>query len=202
MANNLHVATEWDYAYKHIDPRVKSNGFMSSNRTVIYAGPYNADSQGEQPPLVPIGLIQTVGHNEARQMAKIFEIGSDLPYHVMGTSSGTITLARVLINGPDLVNAILGKEAKNTGAWISSLSEIDTPVNLCFVCFPNGANKEALADKTSQFSRVFVECYFPARSESFGANQMLLMENLQLSYTRIAGGQNDALQFTTGEIQV
>lgn len=198
MANNLSIATGWDYHTKHIDQTIDSTKLTSANRTIIYAGPFNADTQGEQPPLKAIGVVQSFGHQESRAMAKIFEIGSDSPYHIMGPSSGQLSIARVLVRATDLVNAIMGLEAGSDGPWIASLSEIDRPCNVCFVAFPNGTPNEEMSDTGSaaKFSRIFVECYIQARSESISAGQLIIAENLSLSYTRIAGGKNDQSAFS------
>jgi len=197
MANNLSVTTGWDFHDKHIDQKIDSTKLTSANRTIIYAGPYNADTQGEQPPLKAIGVVQSFGHQEVRAMAKIFEIGSDIPYHVMGPSSGNLSIARVLVRGTDLVNNLMGLEAGSDGPWIASLSHVDRPCNICFVAFPNGTPNDEMNDTgaAAKFSRVFVECYIQSRSESISAGQLIIAENVSISYTRLAGGKNDQSSF-------
>lgn len=182
----MSIATSWQYHDTHVDSTITGSRFASGNRTVIYAGPYSPSSslatsiQG----LSPIGAVQSLNHAEQRQMAKIFEIGSDLPYHVLGASSGNINLSRVMVNGKDLVSCLLGTSSEED-VWIKSLSEVDTPINLCFVCFPNGMDASASA---TNFSRLFLECYIQARNESISAGQIILAEQVSISYTQIGSG--------------
>jgi hypothetical protein len=172
-----------DINTKHVDESISMEGFLDSSNTIIYAARKNAD--GTISKYNPVGIVQSAGWQESKEINKIYEIGSRTPYMVPGKTQGALSLSRVMISGNDLLNTLY----HGTGAeidvekFIISLSEIDVPLYIMFVTTGHKTKGTTLSKK---YSRVFEEVYITGRSESIGAGQSLILENVSMTYSRIS----------------
>ncbi|MEM5810440.1 MAG: hypothetical protein QXP66_00895 [Candidatus Aenigmatarchaeota archaeon] len=95
--------TDWDFENFHVDLRLDPTLFISSDSTLVAAGPRSFSTSLV---VYPIGVIENFSMNEGRQLQRIYEIGSALSYFVVGRALGSITIAQVYFNGPALVSAL------------------------------------------------------------------------------------------------
>ena len=54
----------------------------------------------------PIGVIEAVNVSQARQIQRLFEIGSKRSYFIPGRNVGQLSITRTLFNGPSLMRAL------------------------------------------------------------------------------------------------
>ena len=83
--------------------------FLSSESVVLLSGPPKLDvGTTPYPPtdLIPIGLVQNTQVTQAKQIQQLFEIGSRLPFFVPGRTTVQVGMARVLFDGPSLMQAL------------------------------------------------------------------------------------------------
>lgn len=171
--------TTWDFSNKHLDSAVGKDQFISASKAIIYAAPYSSGGGTEN--FHRVGAVQGYSWGEQRQVEMIFELGSDLPYLVPGRTVGNISLSRILIFGKDMVNVIYYEGATSgVDGWIRSLKQISKPVNLMFAAYDNSNNSQV-------YSRVFTGCWISSRSESINAGQILVAENVAISYEDCIG---------------
>lgn len=193
---------EQDFKNKHLTD-IKGTEFTSAYRTVIYARPSRSDVSNNNitaagaDEFKAIGVVQAYSWSEQRDVQRIFELGSDIPYVVPGRTIGGIQLQRIMINGDDIVNALYSgakkseagitpttradETADNTNQTLNSLKDITMPIDILFVAFATNGN----GDK--KYSRVFKNCHIESRQESIGAGQVILAENCSIIYETIVG---------------
>jgi hypothetical protein len=80
-------------------------GFLSAESVAIFAGPSTLGNVSSAN-LHPIGLIQNFSLQQQRQLNQIFEIGSRPAYFVGGRTIVRASLARVLFDGPSLMQCL------------------------------------------------------------------------------------------------
>lgn len=172
-----------DVNVKHVDESISTTGFLDSSNTVIYGAVKKSD--GTISDFKPVGLIQSAGWQENKEVNKIYEIGSITPYMVPGRTQGALSISRLMISGNDFLNTIY----HGTGAeiaqkdFIVSLADINIPLYLMFVTTGNKAKNET---KSKVYSRVFEECFITGRSESISAGQSIIVESASIIYSRIS----------------
>jgi len=167
--------TSWDFSHKHIDSTLSRDTFMSASRALIYAAPYNSTTSTSDN-FHRVGVVQGYSWGEQRQVEMIYELGSDLPYLVPGRTTGSISLSRILVFGKDMVNVMYYSGSIPSGAqYIRSLKEITVPIDLMFAAYDNTTNNTI-------YSRVFTNCWINSRSESINAGQVLVAENIAITY--------------------
>ena len=99
----------WNFHKFRIQQDVTGGQFVNAESTLIAAGPPNFDQvqsldDGEY--AYPIGLLETFGLNQSRQLQRIFEIGSSRSYFVPGRTIGSVTLGRTFYFGPSLLRVM------------------------------------------------------------------------------------------------
>ena len=201
-ANNVlskNSSWEEDFKNKHLT-NVKGTEFLSAFRTVIYARPcatsgsQEVSGSVESSEFKAVGVIQGYSWSEQREVQRIFELGSDIPYVVPGRTIGSLNLSRIMINGNDIVNALYdGKNTNGTNAndpqggagnnpeTLNSLKDITVPMDILFVAFSTNG------DGKNKYSRVFKNCHIESRQESIGAGQVILAEQCSIIYETIVG---------------
>jgi len=91
----------------HTQPLDTTAGdFLSSESVVLLSGPPKLDTAITPTNLIPIGLVQNVQVTQAKQIQQLFEIGSKLPFFVPGRTTVQVGMARVLFDGPSLMEAL------------------------------------------------------------------------------------------------
>ena len=170
----------WDFSNKHIESSITKDNFLSAARSIIYAAPYKSSKKGSAS-FNRIGVIQSYGWQEGRQVDLIFEIGSEVPYLIPGRTIGSIQISRMLIFGKDLVNVMYyGGSVPNNADYIRSLKDVTTPLDIMFAAYDNSSSQKV-------FSRVYTGCQLENRSENILAGQILIAENVSIRYEDVVG---------------
>jgi hypothetical protein len=107
------VYDNWNFQRYRVQQGVAGGQFINAESTLVAAGPpvISAGAAGETAnntgvAVYPIGLLETFGLQQSRQLQRIFEIGSSRSYFIPGRTIGSITLGRTFYNGPNLLRAL------------------------------------------------------------------------------------------------
>jgi len=113
MANTS--VSNWDFHNYHVQQDLKGGQFVSAESTLVAAGPPNLDakdakegggSQSGSSLVYPIGMLESVGLQQNKQLQRIFEIGSTRSYFVPGRTVGSISIGRTFYYGPSLMRVL------------------------------------------------------------------------------------------------
>jgi len=95
------------------------NNFISAESVVLAAGPASKTTDLTQ--LYPIGLCDSVGIQQNKNIIQLFEVGSRLPYLLPGRTFVQLQLNRVVFNGDSLLGALTtGSAGTRAGGTIDS----------------------------------------------------------------------------------
>jgi hypothetical protein len=107
----------------HAQPLDTTAGdFLSSEAVVLLSGPPKLDSAITPTNLIPIGLVQNVQVTQAKQIQQLFEIGSKLPFFIPGRTTVQVGMARVLFDGPSLMQALYVYNNGGSELYIPAIS--------------------------------------------------------------------------------
>jgi hypothetical protein len=101
--------SNWDFHNYHVQQELKGGQFVSAESTLIAAGPPEIDSaiaSNSDGTIYPIGLLESVGLQQNKQLQRIFEIGSSRSYFVPGRTIGSISIGRTFYFGPSLLRVL------------------------------------------------------------------------------------------------
>jgi hypothetical protein len=110
--------SNWDFRNQRIQQEVTGGQFLSAETTLIAAGPPSLDNPTAQNggggggtvdgagEAYPIGLLESFGLQQNRQLQRIFEIGSSRSYFIPGRNIGSMSLGRTMYYGPNLLKAL------------------------------------------------------------------------------------------------
>ena len=106
--------SNWNFQKYRVQKGVAGGQFVNAESTLIAAGPpivsvnsgVGAADTFKAFKVYPIGLLETFGLQQSRQLQRIFEIGSSRSYFIPGRTIGSITLGRTFYNGPSLLRAV------------------------------------------------------------------------------------------------
>jgi hypothetical protein len=97
----------WDFYQYRVAQDLTGGQFVSAESTLIAAGPPHINSEAPSGDLVyPIGLLESFGLQQSRQLQRIFEIGSTRSYFIPGRTVGSISLGRTFYYGPSLLRVL------------------------------------------------------------------------------------------------
>lgn len=168
---------------KHVDASINEGQFMDASRTFVFAATTKENTLNEMTSFKKVGLIQSYGWSENKEVSQVYELGSNIAYMVPGRTNGAISIARILISGKDLLNAIVyGDEEISDDEFLKSLGDTTAPIHLMFANFANSSEGESGG---LVYSRIFANCHITSRRESIGAGQRIIMENASLIYSYI-----------------
>ena len=121
--------SDWDFHNIHVMNGATPGQFINAESTLVASGPATISGEGAAAAVVPvdvfpIGLLETFGLQQSRQLQRIFEIGSSRSYFVPGRTIGNITLGRTFYYGPSLLRVLYANYALTlaTGGALSSLA--------------------------------------------------------------------------------
>ena len=133
MATNQNLGaasySNWDFYNKYVHNDSKQGKFISSESTLIASGypsleeaPAASDKNVkvatdkdakaitagvvERQQVYPIGLIESLGIQQSKQIQRIFEIGSARSYFIPGRVVGAFNLGRTFFNGNNLLRVL------------------------------------------------------------------------------------------------
>ena len=195
LSGNAATAWEDNFRNKHVDTNLDSREFLSSYRTVIYSkvaddtSINSMDAIKDTKSFRAIGVVTAWNWSESRNVDRVFELGSDIPYLIPGYTMGQLSLNRVMLNGSDVVNALYngGQESSTNdndtkgNKNVTSIKDITTPLDILFVAFPTNGGGQ------TRYSKVFKNCQISSRSESVNAGQVIIAEGVQIEYETIVG---------------
>ena len=104
--------SNWDFYNYHIQQDVTAGQFVSAESTLVAAGPPSITSSAagttnaQVGSIYPIGLLESVGIQQSKQLQRIFEIGSTRSYFIPGRAVGSISIGRTFYFGPSLLRVL------------------------------------------------------------------------------------------------
>jgi len=111
---------QWEFREYHVQEDVPATEFINAASTLIAAGPPRLkDAIGNQVGqtgqgrdtqrsfVFPIGVIEAISLSQARQLQRLFEIGSKRSYFIPGRTIGQVSLTRTLFDGPSLMRLLM-----------------------------------------------------------------------------------------------
>jgi len=117
--------SEWKDQWQ--DERVQDVGsgydFVSSESTLLVSGPPRWDAATGDSSLIPVGLVQNANISQTKQIQQLHEVGSRELFTVPGRVFISVTIARILFDGPSLLFAINSYYDTNGDIKIPKLSE-------------------------------------------------------------------------------
>ena len=135
--------SNWDFHNYHIQQDVRGGQFVSAASTLIGAGPprlsFPPAPQGSTTPAVqgastvavyPIGLLESVGLQQNRQLQQIFEVGSSRSYFIPGRTIGALSVGRTFYYGPSLLKVLYAYYKQAATATIPVGSKASTTAAL------------------------------------------------------------------------
>ena len=118
MANYL----DWNWAGEHVQSEVKNGEYLSSEATLLLAGPsrfvHLNTAGGLTNSIVPIGLISSMGMQQQRGVQRLYEIGSKRAYFVPGRHLAAFQMGRVMFYGPSLMRMLYALAPVGTGSTL------------------------------------------------------------------------------------
>ena len=173
----------YDGTKRHVDSTIKEADFLDATRTMVYAATVKAGTTDTPDKFRKVGLIQSYGWNEQKELSQIYEIGSDISYMVPGRTRGSISISRILLSGKDLLNALYSGDVEISQAdFLKSLGDVNVPIYLMFV---STGSSNQFSNGATVYSRVFANCHITSRNESIGAGQRIIMEGVSIAYSHI-----------------
>lgn len=123
-------ASDWNFYNYHVQQELQGGQFVSAESTLVAAGPPSLTSgDGGTATVYPMGLLETVGLQQSRQLQRIFEIGSSRSYFIPGRTVGSISIGRTFYYGPSLLRVMYAyypTEKLNNGSIYRGLLEPPT----------------------------------------------------------------------------
>lgn len=101
--------SNWDFYNFHVQQELVGGQFVSAESTLVAAGPplvSQTQNQGTTGGIYPVGLLESVGIQQSKQLQRIFEIGSSRSYFVPGRVIGSLTIGRTFFFGPSLMRVL------------------------------------------------------------------------------------------------
>jgi len=108
--------SNWEFFNQRVQQEVVGGQFVSAETTLIASGPPSIDNPTAQNGVsatgnadnecYPIGLLESFGLQQNRQLQRIFEIGSSRSYFIPGRNIGSVALGRTMYYGPNLLRAL------------------------------------------------------------------------------------------------
>jgi hypothetical protein len=97
----------WNFQKYRVQQGVAGGQFINAESTLIAAGPPTITvGPTTNTDVFPIGLLETFGLQQSRQLQRIFEIGSSRSYFIPGRTIGSVTLGRTFYHGVNLLRAL------------------------------------------------------------------------------------------------
>lgn len=101
--------SNWDFYNFHVQQELIGGQFVNAESTLVAAGPPKANQTaggGQVGGIYPIGLLESVGIQQSKQLQRIFEIGSSRSYFIPGRVIGSLTIGRTFYFGPSLLRVL------------------------------------------------------------------------------------------------
>ena len=200
MPSNITDQNSWNFKTKHVQQDAQLFGgfngenFISSESIAICAvkSPATGTSIGTAD-LFPIGVVQSAGVQQQKQINQIYEIGSRLSYFIPGRTMLQIQLSRVVFNGENLLAVLYDPDDTQTDAntelspgltgagakfYVNLASELfNKPIDLALVFYDS--EREPLG------AVILKDCMVQSHGFGVSANQTVIAENVLLRASTI-----------------
>jgi hypothetical protein len=205
--------SEWDSFNRHIQSGLSDGQFMSSQYTLLAAGPptlafltsaltVSGEGSNEGSAIVfPLGITQRFGLAHTRQHARVWEIGSERCYWITGRTVGQISLGRILYHGPSLLRALF--------AYYAASVEGDPMPPLIHGPFVDLANQNRNPRNEIRISPGYENMFLNLASDLFNQTIGLLMyfrdsndESVFAGYAESCVLPNHSLGFDAGGVVI
>ncbi len=161
----------WEFHNFHVQQELRGGQFVNAASTLVGAGPPRLADAGATTTasglqVYPIGLLESVGLQQNRQLQQIFEIGSNRSYFVPGRTVGAISVGRTFYFGPSLLRVLYAyyrQPATGTGKSSMGSKEAGTLVTIDGQSMPDplaALLDGTTADKVHTLQRSPGEDYF------------------------------------------
>lgn len=210
---------DWEFREFHVQEDVEGGDFVNAASTLIAAGPPRLrdtvgggevrTGEGRETMktfVFPIGIIEAVSVSQARQLQRLFEIGSKRSYFIPGRNVGQLSITRTLFDGPSLMRALMAylpqalieqydaEQLLQSNALLKATNFRNAPgykdffINLDSEAFdqPLGifiAHKDANAQNYGGF--YLENCFLNSHQMSVSATSTLIAEGVTLQYDRM-----------------
>lgn len=143
---------DWNWAGEHVQSEIKNGEYLSSESTLVLAGPsrythLNSAGGLTSNAIIPLGLIENFSVQQSRQVGRLFEIGSKRAYFVPGRLFANFTMGRVMFYGPSLMRMLYALAPVGSG---KKLGPFGTQLN----SDPDDAAQEGVATVT-EYDKLF-----------------------------------------------
>jgi hypothetical protein len=109
--------SNWDFYNYHVQQELTGGQFVSAESTLVAAGPpqvTQTSGGGTTGGIYPIGLLESVGIQQSKQLQRIFEIGSTRSFFIPGRAVGSISIGRTFYFGPSLLRVLYAYYRNNS----------------------------------------------------------------------------------------
>lgn len=124
--------SNWDFYNYRVQQELVGGQFVSAESTLIAAGPPQLQQLGGEAGAAelayPIGLLETFGIQQSRQLQRIFEIGSTRSYFIPGRTIGSISVGRTFYFGPSLLRVLYAYYRSNPGSFDVGTADVGATV--------------------------------------------------------------------------
>ena len=164
-------------------------GKFITGRTCVLAAGEPIYEDNDVATLNVIGVTQSWGLTQQKQLQKVFELGSDENTIVPGRSLGRFQLAKVWYNGPTLMKSVYPNitdedidgmyKKPGYGDFLFNLESdlSDTPFGLCFIVYD--------LDNTFVGGGFFENAYIENSGMSMSAQAIILAQQVSVQYERV-----------------
>jgi len=187
MPVEFQKAGTWDYnEFVQQENDMRGGNFISAESVLLAAGPPTlpTESGGLATQCLRIGLVEQAILSQSHQLQRIFEIGSRKSVIIPGREIGTLSLARVIYNGPNLLRMLYANVAddvinqnagKNDKFYIDLADKLfKHPIGLYFLIHSN--------EDEAYGAFYLEECYVGSHQMSLGAGATVLAENCAIEF--------------------
>lgn len=130
--------SNWEFHNQRVQQEVKGGQFVSAETTLIAAGPpsldqldrFNEGATTENVTSYPIGMLESFGLQQNRQLQRIFEIGSSRSYFIPGRTIGSISLGRTFYYGPSLLRVLYAYYQNNANQIEVGTAEVGATITI------------------------------------------------------------------------
>lgn len=101
--------SDWRFGEQHVQINLNSSDFVSSQTTLMCAGPPKLASIGDitgGTPVVAMGVVENLSIQQNQQLQRVYELGSARSYLIPGVVMGGFNVGRLFINGPSLLRTL------------------------------------------------------------------------------------------------
>ncbi len=202
--SNITIA-DWDYRKGKLVKDINSTDFANSSTVGLFGTPIPKYTQDAVDMAMAIGLIQSTNMSQGRQMIQISEIGSKGRYTMStGRVAGSMTIQRVLYNGPNLLKILYGniaddmppatnvRDVAGYGKWLMNLGStlFDRPLGLIMVFRDQG--------NTPVSAQFLVNAHIVSHGIGMNPDSPMIGEGVNISFDDVwplqTGGQPDDIQ--------